>query len=321
MYDSIYPPDYYILEHHGILGQKWGVRRYQNSDGSLTPAGRSRYITTNKHAIDWATYKIGSDKVESKMGRHATLRSMTNLNMRRQAAREVGEGLSARDKASGMYRVYNRRKIANGVAAGLGVVGTAAGIASNPAVGAALGVRTGLAAARSHYNNYKAEIAASGHTENLENVHAAQLVDMYNKTTGRKQSSAARALDIGAVGIGRFDSRHPAVGVAATVATAAAVGAAASYAGGTSLNLIPSPSSLNGVPSPSSLKGVPSPAVKWPDLNGVTATSKPAPKPKIVDLNDDVAPAVRPGGYGHVKHPVAFSKKAPSYTERYGFRH
>lgn len=238
MYDSIYPPDYYILEHHGIIGQKWGVRRYQNSDGSLTPAGRSRYVTTNKHAIDWATYKIGSDKAESKMGRHASLRSMTNLNMRRQAAREVGEGLSSRDKASGMYRVYNRRKIANGVAAGLGVVGTAAGIAANPAAGVALGMRTGLATARGHYNDYKAEIAASGHTENLENVHAAQLVDMYNKTTGRKQSSVVRALDIGAVGIGRFDSRHPVVGVVATAAATAAVGAAVSSAGNTGLNAI-----------------------------------------------------------------------------------
>lgn len=32
-----------FLEHHGILGQKWGVRRFQNEDGSLTAAGRERY--------------------------------------------------------------------------------------------------------------------------------------------------------------------------------------------------------------------------------------------------------------------------------------
>ena len=32
----------YILCHHGIRGMKWGVRRYQNKDGSLTPAGKKR---------------------------------------------------------------------------------------------------------------------------------------------------------------------------------------------------------------------------------------------------------------------------------------
>lgn len=35
-----YPNELY---HHGIKGQKWGVRRFQNEDGSVTPAGAERY--------------------------------------------------------------------------------------------------------------------------------------------------------------------------------------------------------------------------------------------------------------------------------------
>lgn len=54
------------LQHHGVKGQKWGVRRFQNSDGSLTNEGRRRYsnddfknakkkIDKGKEVVDGAT--------------------------------------------------------------------------------------------------------------------------------------------------------------------------------------------------------------------------------------------------------------------------
>lgn len=49
-----------ILAHHGILGQKWGVRRFQNEDGSLTGAGRKRYLSGEK---------MSSSKTDSKVTR------------------------------------------------------------------------------------------------------------------------------------------------------------------------------------------------------------------------------------------------------------
>lgn len=40
------------LAHHGIIGQKWGVRRYQNRDGSLTSAGKRRYNVDMNASIE-----------------------------------------------------------------------------------------------------------------------------------------------------------------------------------------------------------------------------------------------------------------------------
>lgn len=53
------------LEHHGILGQKWGIRRYQNFDGSYTKAGLKRYNESKTNyeqkKQDYKTAKINKE--------------------------------------------------------------------------------------------------------------------------------------------------------------------------------------------------------------------------------------------------------------------
>lgn len=53
------------LEHHGIRGQKWGVRRYQNSDGSLTSAGKKRIRTKDEKLHDSVAKK--HERIENKL--------------------------------------------------------------------------------------------------------------------------------------------------------------------------------------------------------------------------------------------------------------
>lgn len=53
------------LAHHGILGQKWGIRRYQNKDGSLTPAGEKHYKVVGKDTDDRIGFK---DDIRIKAG-------------------------------------------------------------------------------------------------------------------------------------------------------------------------------------------------------------------------------------------------------------
>ncbi len=60
MYKVIYSNN--TLQHHGIIGQKWGVRRFQNKDGSLTGAGRKRYDDGESNTPSNKSTKIHGSK-------------------------------------------------------------------------------------------------------------------------------------------------------------------------------------------------------------------------------------------------------------------
>lgn len=46
------------LRHYGVLGMKWGVRRYQNNDGTLTAAGKKRYNDDSDKLAKAAAVKV-----------------------------------------------------------------------------------------------------------------------------------------------------------------------------------------------------------------------------------------------------------------------
>lgn len=75
------------LLHYGILGMKWGVRRYQNADGSYTEAGKKRYATAVRDAANKLSKNLpvyASTKI-----RNAAVKKYSNSPYAKQKAQEI----------------------------------------------------------------------------------------------------------------------------------------------------------------------------------------------------------------------------------------
>ena len=97
-----------VITHHGIKGQKWGTRRWQNEDGSLTPAGREHYGVS----------KITRGSIKRSLNRADNLRSDAQyvINRSKKKSAKLQEKLKKRiaktDEREGGATERDEKKIA-----------------------------------------------------------------------------------------------------------------------------------------------------------------------------------------------------------------
>lgn len=101
MWQYNYTPSSDELYHYGIIGMKWGIRRYQNPDGSLTPAGRRKL---EKQDVKWAKKKSSKITDQAKKLSQRELDVYGNYLLKLPNARNANGKLSAQT-----VNAYNRK--------------------------------------------------------------------------------------------------------------------------------------------------------------------------------------------------------------------
>lgn len=103
-------PGYYAvyndesLRHHGILGMHWGVRRYQNKDGSLTSAGKKRYnkdYSSKQRTRDRKLYGSKAEKrINKRMNQGEGVQSARHDEVVRKERKQKAKNIASKVVAS-----------------------------------------------------------------------------------------------------------------------------------------------------------------------------------------------------------------------------
>lgn len=162
------------IAHHGIMGQKWGIRRYQNKDGTLTPEGLKRY-----QRFDSKSFKKEKSEQYEKEGR-SKLMSKVNAS----TAKNMAKGY---DK---IMHAYLKKQHA---------------VEQKMSKAKAVGDQKAYAKLSKRWINYQSQIIrADKLAKNIDSNLAS-----YQSQIGAMTAGAAFGGPIGSLGMGAIDAAMP----------------------------------------------------------------------------------------------------------------